>query len=115
MTDAQREAWLARCMAEHKTSLMRMAYLYLGDEAARAELNACLGERETLEDRYRLISRDSLDWYRAHDDDVMFAMTGELDEIDFDGLMEHCLDQGSDVAQLAREVEKKASMRRLER
>ena len=48
MTDAQREAWLARCMAEHKTSLMRMAYLYLGDEAARAELNACLGERETL-------------------------------------------------------------------
>lgn len=86
-----------------------------GDEAARAELNACLGERETLEDRYRLISRDSLDWYRAHDDDVMFAMTGELDEIDFDGLMEHCLDQGSDVAQLAREVEKKASMRRLER
>ncbi len=32
MTEVQRAAWLERCMAEHKTRLMRMAFLYLGDE-----------------------------------------------------------------------------------
>lgn len=31
MTDAQREQELIQLMAEHKTQLMRMAYLYLGD------------------------------------------------------------------------------------
>ncbi len=86
-----------------------------GDEAARPELNACHDQRDTLMERYRLISRDSLDWYRAHDDNVMFAMTGELDEIDFYGLMTRWLDQGGDAVGLAHEAEKKAAMRRLER
>ena len=31
MTDAEREALLCQMMAEHKTALVRMAYLYLGD------------------------------------------------------------------------------------
>ena len=33
MTDAQREQELTQMMAEYKTQLMRMAYMYLGDEA----------------------------------------------------------------------------------
>ena len=33
MTDAQREQELAQLMADYKTQLMRIAYMYLGDEA----------------------------------------------------------------------------------
>lgn len=37
MTDAQREQELIRLMAQHKTQLMRMAYMYLGDMALAEE------------------------------------------------------------------------------
>ncbi len=52
MTDAQHEAWLARCMAEHKTSLMRMAYLYLGDEELAED-----AVQETFIKAYRALER----------------------------------------------------------
>ena len=37
MTDAQKEKELAQMMAEYKTQLMRVAYMYLGDEALAEE------------------------------------------------------------------------------
>lgn len=37
MTDAQREQELTRLMAQHKTQLIRMAYMYLGDMALAEE------------------------------------------------------------------------------
>ena len=52
MTDAQRGAWLSRCMAEHKTGLMRMAYLYLGDEALAED-----AVQETFIKAYRAVDR----------------------------------------------------------
>ncbi len=64
MTDAQRDEWLARCMAEHKTSLMRMAYLYLGDDELAED-----AVQETFIKAYR-----SLDRFRGESNENTWLM-----------------------------------------
>ena len=48
MTDTQREQELAQLMADYKTQLMRIAYMYLGDEALAEDAVQDTGSSSTL-------------------------------------------------------------------
>ncbi len=85
-----------------------------GDRAAEADLANSLDFQAKMDNYYWIISQDSLDWYRAHDDDVMLEVGGELEAIDTYSVTLPAAENGIDPDALIAELEKKTQMMRLE-
>ena len=85
-----------------------------GDASAESQLANSLAFRQEMDNYYWIISKDTLDWYRAHDENVMLETGGELQEIGVSNICIQAVMNGLDPEALIREIEKKAQMRRLE-
>ncbi|MBQ8954306.1 MAG: hypothetical protein IJ048_09330, partial [Clostridia bacterium] len=86
-----------------------------GDAEATKELASSLDFQARMDSYYWTISADSLNWYRAHDDQVMLSVSGELDEIQAGELFFDAAENGIRPDELIAAIEKKAQMRRLEK
>ncbi len=85
-----------------------------GDRTAEADLANSRDFQAKMDSYYWIISQDSLDWYRAHDDDVMLEVGGELQAIDTFSITFPAAENGIDPDALIAALEKKTQMMRLE-
>ncbi len=109
------EAAYRRAQEDIRDQIERyQARLDAGDASAESDLANVLDFQATMDDYYWIISKDTLDWYRAHDEHAMLETGGELEEIGLTGITFGAIHNGIDPDALIREIEKKAQMRRLE-
>lgn len=109
------EAGYKRAQEDIKDQIERFqARVDAGDASAESQLASSIEFQQEMDNYYWIISPDTLDWYRAHDDEVVLALSGELEEISMVENMFDAIENGIDPDALIQEIEKKTQMRRME-
>ncbi|MBO4883860.1 MAG: carbohydrate ABC transporter substrate-binding protein, partial [Clostridia bacterium] len=109
------EAAYRRAQADIEDQIRRFQErVNAGDASAEERLASSVAFQREMDSYYWIISPDTLEWYRAHDGDVMLETGGELEDIGLTSIAFDAIENGVDPDALIREIEKKAQMRRLE-
>lgn len=83
-------------------------------QALEEELRRAQSWLERMEDYYWVISQQSLEWYRAHDDDVRFLLSDSLDMNCVYDQARRAAESGQNSESMLAELQRQADMRRME-